>query len=137
MKNHHLFQYAYRWKIIVFEVKLENYFYLPSLYHEFKTKAQPLEHLKQNKTQHLKQHRSLLEFDPIVQHTDVTLNTNKTEPFTQFPQNTSHKDLINTIKLSLPAVDDLIPKSPEIYIYFNTEQTEINYTLSYEAPFQQ
>ena len=101
-----------------FEVKLENYIYLPSSYHVIKTKAQPLEHLKQNKTQQLKNQRSLLEFDPIVQHTDVTLNTNKTEAFTQFPQNTNYKDLINTIKFSLPGLDDLMPKSPEIYIYF-------------------
>ena len=45
-------------------------------------------------------------------------------------------ELINTIKFSLPALDDLIPKSQELYNYFCTEKTEINVTLIYEAQRQ-
>ena len=38
-----------------------------------------------------------------------------------------------TIKFSLPAFDDCVPKSPEIYNYFYKEQTETNDTFLYEA----
>ena len=60
-----------------FKLILENDLFPPFSYHEFKTKAQPLEQLQQNKTQQFKQNHSLLENYPIVQHTDVTLNTKK------------------------------------------------------------
>ena len=101
-----------------FKKQLENELYLPVLYHEFKTKAQPLEQLQQNKAQHFKQKHSLLETYPIVQHTDVTLNTNKTEPFRQSTQNSNYAELINTINFSLPALNDIIPKSSENFNYF-------------------
>ena len=78
----------------------------------------------------------MLETYPIVQQTDVTLNTNKTEQFTQFTQKANYAELINTIKFSLPTLDDFIPKSPEIYNYFYTEQTEKNDALLYEAQQQ-
>ena len=41
--------------------QLENDLYLPVLYHELKTKEQPLEQLQQNKTEQFKQKHSLLE----------------------------------------------------------------------------
>ena len=69
-----------------FKVQLENDLCLHVSYHEFKTMAQSLEQLQQNKTQHFEQDHSLLDTYPIVQHTDVTLNTNKIEPFTQSNQ---------------------------------------------------
>ena len=43
------------------KTQLENHLYLPVLYHELKTKEQPLEQLQQNKTQQFKQKHSLLE----------------------------------------------------------------------------
>ena len=85
-----------------FKVKLENDIFLPVSYHVFKTKAQPLEQLQQNKTLQLNKQCPLLETYPIVKRTDVTLNTNKTEPFPQFTRNANYAELINTIKLSLP-----------------------------------
>ena len=112
-----------------FKVYLENDIHVPVLYHEFKTKAQPLEKLQQNKTQQFKPQRSLLETYPIAQHTDVTLYTNKRDPFTQFTKNANYADLMNATKFSLPALDDHILKSTEIYNYFYTEQTQINDTL--------
>ena len=72
----------------------------------------------------------------IVQQTDVTLNTNKTEPFTQCTQDANYAALINTIKFALPAMDDFIPKSPELYSYFYSEQMDLNNTLLYEAQQQ-
>ena len=78
----------------------------------------------------------MLETYPIVQHTDVTLNTNRTEPFKQSNQTANYAELINTVKFALPAQDDFIPKSPEIYNYFYSEQTEINDTVLYEAQQQ-
>ena len=98
-----------------FIVQLENDRYLPVMYHEFKTKAQPLEQLQQNKTPKFKQNHSLLETYPIVQQTDVTLNTNTTEPFTQIE---NYAELLNTIKFSLLAMDGFIPKYQEFYNFF-------------------
>ena len=94
-------------------MQLENDLYLPVSYHEFKTKAQPLKQLQQSKTQ-LKHNRLMLETYPIVQHTDVTLNTNKTEHFRQPTQSANYAELINNNKFALPALNDFIPKSPEI-----------------------
>ena len=42
-------------------------------------------------------------------------------------------ELINTIKFSLSALDNFMPKSPEINIYFYNEQKETSDTLLYEA----
>ena len=64
-----------------FKAQLEYDLYLPVLYHKFQTKA-PLEHINQHNIQHLKNNRLLLENYLIIQHTDVTLKTKKTEPFT-------------------------------------------------------
>ena len=119
-----------------FKVQLQNDLYLPVSYHEFKTKAQPFEQLQQNKTQQFKQNHSLLVTYPIVQHTDVNLNTNKTESFTKSTQNANYSELINTIKSSRPALENFIPKSKEIYNYFYNKQTAINDTLQYEAQQQ-
>ena len=78
----------------------------------------------------------MLEPYPVVQHTDVTPKTNKIEPYTQFTQNANYAELINTIKFSLPALDDFIPKSPEVCDYIYNEQTERNDTPLYEAQQQ-
>ena len=69
-------------------------------------------------------------------HTDVTFNTKKTEPFTLFNHDANYAELINSIKLSLPAMDDFIPKSLSLYNYFYGEQIEINDTLLYETQQQ-
>ena len=90
-----------------FKVQLKNDFYLPVSYQEIKTKAQPFEQLQQNKKQEFKQNHSLLETYPIIQHTDVNLNSNKTGSFTKSTQNANYSELINTIKFSLPALDNL------------------------------
>ena len=79
------------------KVQIENDPYLPVSYHEFKTKAQPLEQWQWNKIQQFKLSHSLLETYPIVQNTDVTRNTSKTEPFTQSNQIANFAELINTI----------------------------------------
>ena len=81
-------------------------------------KVQPLEHVHQHRTQQLKQNQVYSENYPIVQHTDVTLNTNKTEPFTPNKQNGNYAELIKNIKISFPAMDDFVPKSPKTYDYF-------------------
>ena len=80
-----------------FKVHLENDLYLPVSYHEFQIKAQPLEHIHQHKIQHLKNNHSLPETYPIIQHTDITINTKKTKPFTLLNQNAKYAELINTI----------------------------------------
>ena len=67
---------------------------------------------------------------------DVTLNTNKTESIIQFPHNANYAMLIYTIKISPPAPDEFIPKSPVIYYYFYNEQTELNDTLLSETQEQ-
>ena len=110
-------------------VQLENDLYLPVSYHEFQTKEQPLKHTNQHKIQQFKHNHFLLETYPIIQHTDVTLNTNKTEDFTQSNQNANYAELINTMKFSLPAMNVFIPKSPKHYNYFYSEQTELMDTL--------
>ena len=72
-----------------FKVQLENDIYLPVSHYEFKTKAQPLENTHQQKLQQFEINYSLTEIYPIIQHTDVTLNTNKTESFTQSNHNSN------------------------------------------------
>ena len=119
-----------------FKVQLENDIYLSILYNEFQTKAQPSEQIHHNKIQQLKLIHLLLQAYPIIQNTDVTLNTNKTEPFIQFTQVAIDAELINIIKFSLPAMNDFIPKSPELYTYFCSEQTELNDTILPETQQQ-
>ena len=58
-----------------FKVQLENILYLPVSYYKFQTKAQPLDNIHQQKIQQFKNY-SLPEIYPIIQHADVTLNTN-------------------------------------------------------------
>ena len=65
------------------KVQLEYDLYLSVSYREFKTKAQTLQQLQQNKTQQFQHNHLWLETYPIVQSTDVTLNTNKTSPTTE------------------------------------------------------
>ena len=93
-----------------FKVQLKNNLYLPVSHNEFKTRAQPFENLHQQKLQQFKNNYSSPENYPIIQHTNVTLNTNKTETFTQSNHDTNYAELINSFKFSLPAMDDLIPK---------------------------
>ena len=119
-----------------FKVQLENDLYLPASHKEFKTKAQPLENIHHQKLQHLKNNYSSPENYPIIQHTDVTLNMNKTEPFTQSNNETNYAKITNSIKFSLPAMDDFIPKSPTICNYFYEKQTEINDKLLYDTQQQ-
>ena len=111
-----------------FKVQIENDLYLLVSYQEIKTKAQTLEQLQQNKVKHLKETQLPIEIYPYVQHTDVTLKTNETEPFIQFPHNANNAELINTNEFSLKALDDFISKSPEISNYSYNEQIEINDT---------
>ena len=96
-----------------FKVQLENDLHLPVSHYEFKTKAQPLEKMHQQKLQKGKNNYSLPENYPIIQHTDVTQNTNKTEPFIQFNHYANYAELINTIKILLP-MDNFILKSPTL-----------------------
>ena len=120
-----------------FKVKLENDLYLPVLFHGFKTKAQPIKHRQQNKTKHFKQNELSSETYPSVQHTGVTLNTNKTQPFIHPPQNEIYVELINTNKFSLPALDDFVPKYPEVFNYFYNEQTLLYETQQQDTAFRQ
>ena len=119
-----------------FKVQLEDVLYLPVSYHEFRTKAQPLDHIHQRRNQHFKNNYYPPENYPFIRHTDVTLNTNKTEPYSQFNQDPNYAELISTIKFSLPPMDDFIPKSPQIYKFFYSENTEITDVLLYEAQQQ-
>ena len=59
----------------------------------------------------------------MVQHTEVSLNMTKTEFFSPDTQNANYAELINSIKLLLPATNDFIPKSTEMYNYFYDEQS--------------
>ena len=63
-------------------------------------------------------------------------NTNRTQPFLQTTQDANFAELIKTIKISLPEMDDIIPKSPDLYNYFYSEQTDLNDTLLFEAQQQ-
>ena len=74
-----------------------------------------------NKNKQFKNNYSTPENYPIIQHTDVTLNTYKTEPFIQSNHNAKYAELMDSIKFSLPAMDDFIPKSPTLYNYFYEE----------------
>ena len=67
---------------------------------------------------------------------DVTLNTNKTEPFTQLNQDANYAELLNNIKFSLPVINNFIAKSPTNTNYFYGEQRELNDTLLYEVQQQ-
>ena len=119
-----------------FKVQLGNDLYLPVSYHEFRTKAQPLEHIHQKRNKQIQNDYSSPETYPIIQHTDVTFNTNKTEPYTDLEQDPNYAELINTIKFSLPPMDDFVPQSPQIYIFFYTSTTKITDTLLFEAQQQ-
>ena len=77
-----------------FKVQLEIDLYLLILYHDFHTKAQPLEQIHQHKIQKLTNNNFLSETYPIIQHADVTLNTNKTEPYTSLNQDKNYEELI-------------------------------------------
>ena len=112
-----------------FKVKLKNDLYLPVSHYELKTKAQSLENIHQQKLQQFKNNYSSSENYPIIQHTDVTQNTNKREHFIQSNQDPNYAELVISIKFSLPAMDDFIPKSLILYNYFYEEQTEVNDTL--------
>ena len=92
--------------------------------------------MHQQKLHQFKNNYTFPEILPIIQHTDVTLNTKKKEPFTQFNHDAKYAELINSIKLPLPAMDDFISKSPTLYNYFYEEQIEINDTLLYETQQQ-
>ena len=116
-----------------FEVQLENDLYLPVSHYEFITKAQPLENMHQQKQLQFINDYSIPENYPLIQHTDVTLNTDITEPFIQSNHDVNYAELINSIKFSFPAMDDFIPKSPLLYNYFYEEQSEINDTLLYQT----
>ena len=105
-------------------------------HYELKTKAQPLENIHQQKIQQSKINYSFPENNPIIQHTDVTLNTNKTEPFKKSNPDADYAKLINSIKFSLPAMDDFITKSPTLYNYFYEEQLEVNDKLLYKTQQQ-
>ena len=109
-----------------FKVQLENDLHLPVSHTETKNKTQPLENIHHQKLKHLKTNSSPPENYPIIQHTDVTLYMNKTEPLTQSNNDTNYAEFINSIKFSLPAMDDLISKSPTIYKFFYEKQTEID-----------
>ena len=119
-----------------FKLQLEKDLCLPVLYYEFKTKAQPLENMHPQKLQQFKNNSSLPENYPIIQKIDVKLNTNKTENFIRYNHDANYVELINSTKFSLPAMDDFIPKSPNLYNYFYEEQTETNDTLLYETQQQ-
>ena len=67
-----------------FKVQLENDLYLPVSHHEVKTKEQPLEGIHQQKLQNPNNNYSPPENYPVIQHTDVTINPNRTEPFTKY-----------------------------------------------------
>ena len=95
-----------------------------------------MEHIQKHKIRQLKHNHLLQDTYPIIQHTDFTPNTNETEYFTQSNQNANYTELINTIKFSFPGTADFIPKSPKLYNYFYSEQTELNDTLLYEAQNQ-
>ena len=88
------------------------------------------------KLQQFKNNYSQLENYHIIQHRDVTLNTNKTEPFIQSNHNANYAELIYSITFPIPAMDEFIPKSPTLYNYFYEEQTEINDTLLYQTQQQ-
>ena len=99
-------------------------------------KGQPLEHIHQKRNQQVHNTYFPPENYPIIQHTDFTLNTNKTEPYTQLKKDPNYAELINTIKFSLPSMDDFKPKYPRIYNFFYKEKTEIIDVLLYEAQQQ-
>ena len=80
-----------------FKVQLENDLYLPVSHYEFKTKAQSLENIHQQKLQQFIKKYSLPEIYPTIQHTDVTLSKNKTEPFTQSNHDANFAELKNSI----------------------------------------
>ena len=98
-----------------------NNLYVPVSVNEYKTKSQPLEHIHHHRNRQFCEINHL-EMYTIVQH---RCHTNKTEPFTLDSQKANYAELLNSIKFSLAAMDDIIPKSPETYNYFFYEQTEL------------
>ena len=92
--------------------------------------------MHQQKLQQFKNNYSSPENYPIIQHTDVTLNTNKTEPFIQSNHDTNYAGFFYSIKFFVPAMDNFIPKSPTLYNYFYEGQTEVNDTLLYKTQQQ-
>ena len=114
------------------KIQLEKNLYLPVSYYDSKTKAQLLDNVHQK--QQLKQKYSPAEIYPIIQHTDVTLNTNKTEPLQEFNHDANYAELINTLKFSIPAMDDFIPNSPTIYNYFYERKYRIKRNTSLRNP---
>ena len=85
-----------------FKVQLEKDLYLLVSHHEFHNKAQFLEQIHQQKIQHSRTNYLPLETHTLVQHTDVTLNTNKTEPYIPLNQDANYAELIDTIKFDTP-----------------------------------
>ena len=113
-----------------FKVQLDNDLYLPVSYNDFYTKAQPLDHVHQGRNKHLQNVYFPPEIYPIIQQTDVTLNTNKTEPYTHFEQDPNYAELKNTIKFPLPPMDDFMPQSAQIYS-FSTHKPQKLLMFSY------
>ena len=95
-----------------------------------------MESIHQQKLQHFKNNHSSPEKYPIIQHTDATLNTNKTEHFIQTNNDANYAELKNSIKISLPEMADFKPKSPTIYNYFYEEQTETDDKILYDTQQQ-
>ena len=102
-------------KVNYFKVELENDLSPAVSYQEFQTKAQPLGQIQQNKTQTRVNNLLASDTYPIIQHTDVTLKINRTEPYTQSTKIADYAELLNQIQFSLPAMDDVIPIITKIY----------------------
>ena len=73
----------------------------------------------------------------LSNYTTQRRHMNQTEAFTQSNNDTNYAELINSINISLPAMDDFIPKSPTICNYFYEEQTEIDDKLLYDTQQQE
>ena len=52
------------------------------------------------------------------------------------PQNANYAELLDTIRFSIPALDNFVPKSPENYNCLLNEQTEKNDRLLHETEQQ-
>ena len=61
---------------------------------------------------------------------------NRSQPFTLNTQNANYEELINSIKFLLPAMDDYIAKTQELYNYFYEKEIEITESFSYETQQQ-
>ena len=60
-----------------------------------------------------------------MQHPDVNLDINKTEIISKHTLTSDHNELINTMKVSVPAADNFLDDSPQINNYFLKKQTEM------------